>query len=158
LFEKINLVLSNINIDIKKNYNIVFSDIKLDVNMFSKIFLEMFWKTSASTSRSFCDINFEINIYCTQYATYYTSYTIHHTLYIIFGIYFSWLESHLLCVFWHEKTNYLYKWNSGREDKPYGICEFSKFYKVVEVDIKKKDLDIWVDVSVDISIDVSIDV
>jgi len=37
-----------------------------------------------------------------------------------------------------KKKNYLYKWDSRREDKPYGIWEFSEFYKVVEVDVAKK--------------------
>jgi len=35
-----------------------------------------------------------------------------------------------------------------------GICEFSELYKVVEVDVAKKHLDVSIDVSVDVSIDV----
>jgi len=61
LSEKINLVLSNVNIDVKKNYNIVFSDINLDVKMFFETFFEMFLKTLASMSRPFCNINFDIH-------------------------------------------------------------------------------------------------
>jgi len=92
LSEKINLVLNNVKIDVKKNNNTVFSDINLDIKMFFETFFEMFLKTSTSMSRPFCDIDFEIHhtqyivhnmsyiIHHIQYTVYYTSYTIHHTL------------------------------------------------------------------------------
>jgi len=48
------------------------------------------------------------------------------------------LRSYLLWISWQVKTNYLYKWGGRKEDKPYGTCEFSKLYKIVEVDIKKQ--------------------
>jgi len=139
LSEKINLVLGNVKLDVKKYYNIVFSDINLDV----KMFFEMFLKTLASVARPFCDINFDIHhtqyiVHNMPYIIHCTLYIIHNTQYIIFNIMFHGLKSHLLCVYWHEKTNYLYKWDSGREDKTYKICEFSEFFKVVEVDVAKK--------------------